>query len=173
MGAEVGMASGFEEMQAARRVRWHQTGADRIAARLIEAAGVATLYPVSPEIPNLFHAYTGDPAAKTDSGHSSPSGEVYGWRWALGRREAAFYSVLVRGRPTWMGWSILPAVLCLCGETRSVDDTVRGRGNLGRGPADRAGAGGRGRCAEHRGAATPGQLPNREAAARGLPQGSG
>lgn len=122
MGAEVGMASGFEEMQAARRVRWHQTGADRIAARLIEAAGVATLYPVSPEIPNLFHAYTGDPAAKTDSGHSSPSGEVYGWRWALGRREAAFYSVLVRGRPTWMGWSILPAVLCLCGETRSVDD---------------------------------------------------
>lgn len=105
---EVTVASGLEEMQTARRGRWHQTAADRIAdpegaARLINVAGVATLYPVSPEIPNLFHAYTGDPAAKTDSGHSSPSGEVYGWRGALGRREAAFYSVLVRRRPTWVG----------------------------------------------------------------------
>jgi len=114
-------------MQAARRARWHQTATDRIAdpedaARLIAAAGVVTLYPASPEIPNLFHAYTGDPASKTDSGHSSPSGEVYGWRWALGRREAVFYSVLARGRPTWVGWPMLPAVLRLCGETRSPDD---------------------------------------------------
>ena len=127
METAVGLASGFEEMQAARRVRWHQTATDRIAdpegaARLIDVAGVATLYAASSEIPNLFHAYTGDPVAKTDSGHSSPSGEVYGWRWALGRRETAFYSVLVRGRPTWVGWAMLPALLMLCGETRSPDD---------------------------------------------------
>jgi len=130
METAVGAASGSEEMQAARRARWHQTATDRIAdpedaVRLIAAAGVATLYPASPEIPNLFHAYTGDPASKIDSGHSSPSGEVYGWRWALGRREAAFYSVLARGRPTWVGWSMLPAVLRLCGETRSPDELFR------------------------------------------------
>ena len=39
------------------------------AARLINVAGVATLYPVSPEIPNLFHAYTGDPASNCQSGN--------------------------------------------------------------------------------------------------------
>ena len=126
METAAGVASGFQWMQDARRARWHQTAADRIAdpedaARLIEAASVATLYPASSEIPNLFHAYTGDPATKADSGHSSPSGEVYGWRWTLGRREAAFYSVLVRGRPTWVGWTMLPAILRLCGETRRPD----------------------------------------------------
>ncbi len=117
-----------------RRASWAQTPRTRIpdadaAARLIEHVGLATLYPVSSEMPNLFHAYTGDPTAKTDSGHDSPSGHVYSWRWALGRREAAFYSVLVRGRPTWVRWDVFPAVLRLWGELRQPEE-LYDRGEL-------------------------------------------
>ena len=117
----------IDQIDEARRALWCQTPADRItgpegALGLINRVGVATLYPASPEIPNLFHAYMGDPGAATDSGHDSPSGEVYSWRWVLGGREAAFYSVLVRGRPTWVSWTLFPAMLCLCGEARSPED---------------------------------------------------
>lgn len=110
-----------------RRLSWHQTPETRIGgpddgARLIDRVGIATLFPASPEVPNLFHAYSGDPGATTDAGHDSPSGEVYSWRWTLGKREAAFYSVLVRNRPTWVSWPLVPAILRLCGETRTPDD---------------------------------------------------
>jgi len=117
-----------------RNISWAQTPRTRIldadaAARLIERVGIATLYPVSLEMPNLFHAYCGDPTAKTDSGHDSPSGHVYSWRWVLGRREAAFYSVLVRGRPTWVCWDLLPAVLRLWGDLRQPQE-LYDRGEL-------------------------------------------
>lgn len=114
--------------QSAARTRrlenWCQTPETRIAdaeaaARLIERVGLATLYPVSPEIPNLFHAYVGDPEAKTDSKWDSPSGHVYGWRWELGKRGAAFYAAIVRKKPTWISWQLLPAVLRLRGEFRA------------------------------------------------------
>ena len=88
----------------------------------IERVGIATLYPVSPEVPNLFHAHLGDPNAVTDSGHDSPSGYVYSWRWVLGRREAAFYSAIVCNRPTWVSWPLVPAVLRLRGELRDPAD---------------------------------------------------
>ncbi len=64
----------------------------------------------------------GDPEARTDSGHDTPSGEVYGWRWALGKRDAAFYTALVRGRPTWVSWPLLPAVIRLRGELRPPEE---------------------------------------------------
>jgi hypothetical protein len=119
--------STIEQLDALRRAHWCQTAEDRITGpdgglQLIDRVGVATLYPASPEIPNLFHAYVGDPSVATDSGHDSPSGEVHSWRWALGGREAAFYSVLVRGRPTWVSWALFPAILRLCGEHRSPDE---------------------------------------------------
>jgi hypothetical protein len=114
-------------LQARRREHWCQTLQTRIpdpdaAVRLIERVGIATLFPASPEVPNLFHAYVGDPGAQTSSQWDSPSGHVYGWRWALGRREAAFYSVLVRGRPTWISWALFPVILRLCGELRTPDE---------------------------------------------------
>jgi len=114
-------------LQARRLRNWRQTEESRIAgpeeaAQLIERVGVATLYPVSPEIPNLFHAYVGSPDAATDSGHDSPSGQVYGWRWSLGRREAAFYSAIVRNRPTWVSWTLMPAILRLRAELRTPDE---------------------------------------------------
>ncbi len=107
-----------------RHEKWCQTPARRItgpgeASELIQRVGIATLFPVSPEIPNLFHAYMGDPDAHTDSGHDSPSGEVYTWRWVLGRQEAAFYTAIVRNRPTWVNWPLLPAILRLRGEVRT------------------------------------------------------
>jgi hypothetical protein len=113
--------------QARRREHWCQTPQTRIpdpdaAVHLIERVGIATLFPASPEVPNLFHAYVGDSSAQTSSQWDSPSGHVYGWRWALGRREAAFYSVLVRGRPTWINWALFPAILRLCGELRTPDE---------------------------------------------------
>lgn len=112
-----------QALHARRLESWRQTPDTRIAdpaaaASLIERLGVATLYPASPELPNLFHAYVGDPEAPTDSGHDSPSGEVYGWRWTLGREEAAFYTAIVRKRPTWVIWELLPAVMRVRGELR-------------------------------------------------------
>lgn len=115
------------ELQQQRLERWGQTPQTRITnpaegADLIERVGLATLFPVSPEIPDLFSAYMGDPEAKTDAKWDSPSGEVYTWRWELGRSEAAFYTAIVRCRPTWVRWSLLPAVLRLRAELRPLED---------------------------------------------------
>jgi hypothetical protein len=93
-----------------------------MAPTFIERVGIATLYPTSPEIPNLFSAYVGDPEIKPDSGWSTPSGTVYTWRWTLGRKEVAFYSALIRRRPTWVSWSLFPAVLRLWGATQPVSE---------------------------------------------------
>jgi hypothetical protein len=122
-----GLAAELRQAEAQRRERWCQTPKTRVAdpeeaTRLIERVGIATLFPASPEVPNLFHAYVGDPGAQTSSQWDSPSGHVYGWRWALGRKEAAFYSALVRGRPTWISWALFPAMLRLCGELRTPDE---------------------------------------------------
>jgi hypothetical protein len=116
-----------ESLGAQRLESWCQTPAHRIpdpetAARFIERVGIATLFPASPEVPNLFHAYTGDPDAPTSSEWDSPAGHVYGWRWDLGRQEAAFYSAIVRKRPTWVSWEVLPAILRLRGELRTPDE---------------------------------------------------
>src|SRR5437763_370208 len=101
-----------------RRKRWRQTPEDRIpdseaAIGLIDRVGIATLFPASPEVPNLYHAYVGDPDRPTDAKWDSPSGQVFEWRWHLGRREAAFYGVVVSKRPTWVSWTMVPAVLRL------------------------------------------------------------
>lgn len=114
-------------LQALRLERWCQTEQTRIAdftagARLVDRVGIATLYPVSPEIPNLLHAYTGTPTTKPTSDWESASGDVYTWRWELGRMEAAFYTAIVRGRPTLVSWQLLPAVLSLLGDQRSPDE---------------------------------------------------
>ena len=124
-------------LEQARLVSWRQTSATAIpdsasAIPLIERVGVATLYPVSSEIPNLFHAYTGSPTTKTDSGWDTASGQVYGWRWELGRAAAAFYTAIIRGRPTWVSWELLPAVLRLRGELREIEEVYHA-GEISRG----------------------------------------
>lgn len=124
-GGGTALTIDVRQIEARRLDNWRQTPDNRLAGpdealSLIERVGVATLYPVSPEIPDLFHAYVGDPDAPTDSGHDTPSGEVYAWRWVLGRGEAAFYAALVRNRPTWVSWPLLPAILRLRGEPRPV-----------------------------------------------------
>lgn len=129
MTASAALVTDLEALHALRLARWRQTPQQRItepgqALPLIEQCGVATLFPVSSELPNLYHAYMGDPDAKTDSEWDSPSGEVYTWRWILGRREAAFYTALVRGRPTWVSWALLPAMMRLRGELRALDELV-------------------------------------------------
>lgn len=113
--------------QARRLEQWRQTSETRLpdaaaARELIDRVGIATLYPVSTEIPNLFHAYVGDPTAVTDSKWDSPSGQVYGWRWELGKREAAFYAALIHKKPTWVSWPLLPSVLRLVGESRHPEE---------------------------------------------------
>lgn len=110
-----------------RLQHWRQTPATHLdrpeaARQLIERLGLITLFPASPEIPNLFHAYVGDPHAKTQSEWDSPSGEVYTWRWVLGRQDAGFYTAIVRSRPTWVHWDLLPAILRLRGEMRTPDE---------------------------------------------------
>lgn len=117
----------LESLRARRLAHWRQTPESRIsgpdeAVALIERAGIATLYPASPELPNLYHAYMGDPEAPTSPEWDSPAGEVYSWRWTLGRRAAAAYVVLVRNRPTLVRWSLFPAMLRLCGEARTPDE---------------------------------------------------
>ncbi|GLV60264.1 hypothetical protein KDH_70840 [Dictyobacter sp. S3.2.2.5] len=114
-----------EATYARQRLRnWRQTPEDRLtgseqAPDFIDRMGIVTLYPASLEFPNLFSAYMGDPAAKTDSAWDTPSGEIYTWRWTLGSQGVAYYSTLIRRRPTWISWSLFPAMLRLCGELRS------------------------------------------------------
>lgn len=120
----------IETLDTLRRERWGQTAATRIAGpeqglELIERVGVATLFPASPEVPNLYHAYVGDPDAKTESAWDSPAGQVYTWRWALGQPASAFYTTIVRSRPTWVSWAMLPNVLRLCGVLQSPDELYR------------------------------------------------
>lgn len=117
----------LDTLHLRRLANWRQTPETRIAGPddavpLIERLGLATLYPVSPELPNLFSAFVGDPDTPTDSNWDSPSGQVYTWRWTLGRRDAAFYTAIVRKRPTWVTWNLLPAALRLFGELRTPDE---------------------------------------------------
>jgi hypothetical protein len=119
----------LDELHAERLRRWRQTPDTRLPAStdappLIDRLGLITLFPVSPEVPNLFHAHLGDPEAKTDSGWDTPSGHVYAWRWELGGADAAFYSMIVRKRPTWVSWALLSAVLRVWGETRTPDELL-------------------------------------------------
>lgn len=119
-------------LTARRLASWRQTpdthlpGADE-AIPLIERLGFVTLYPVSPEVPNLYHAYVGDPSRPTDSKWDSPAGQVYSWRWTLGRKKVAFYTALVKKRSTWVSWALLPAVLRLWGELRMPDELYDNR----------------------------------------------
>lgn len=117
----------LQTLQTLRQERWGQTSKARIsdaaaAPAFIDRVGIATLFQASPEVPNLYHAYMGDPEAKTSAKWDSPSGEVYGWRWTLGRQNVAFYTTLVCRRSTWVSWNLLPAVLRLCAETRVPDE---------------------------------------------------
>ncbi|MFN8514906.1 MAG: hypothetical protein U0841_20445 [Chloroflexia bacterium] len=110
-----------------RLANWGQTPATSTpdldsATALIARLGLVTLYPVSPELPNLLHAYTGDPTTQAASDWDSASGHVYTWRWELGRREAGFYTAIVRGRPTFVAWPLLPAILRLRGDLRDPEE---------------------------------------------------
>lgn len=112
------------DLSQQRLHHWRQTPDTRLlnaqmAAPFIEHVGIATLFPASPEIPNLFSAYVGHPQTQPDSGWSTPSGDVYSWRWTLGQQATAFYTSLVRRRPTWVSWALLPAVLHMRGELQS------------------------------------------------------
>ncbi|HLJ69283.1 MAG TPA: hypothetical protein VKX16_18155 [Chloroflexota bacterium] len=117
----------LDNVRTQRLERWCQTPETHLpgpeaAGDLIDRVGVATLFAASPEIPNLFHAYVGNPNEKADAEWDSPAGQVFGWRWELGRPERAFYAVLVRNRPTWISWELLPSILRLRGELRMPDE---------------------------------------------------
>jgi hypothetical protein len=117
----------LHDLHRLRQERWGQTPDTRLAGAaaapaFLDRVGIATLFQASPEIPNLYHAYMGDPTAATSAKWDSPSGEVYSWRWTLGRQNVAFYTTLVCRRSTWVSWALLPAVLRLCAETRMPDE---------------------------------------------------
>ena len=80
------------------------------------------MYPVSPEIADLFHAHVGDPDAKTEMKWDSPSGRVYSWRWEIGRDNKAFYATVIRKRPTFVTWPLVPSILRLMAELRTPDE---------------------------------------------------
>jgi hypothetical protein len=115
------------DLRSRRRNNWRQTPQTCIpeskdAAVFIDAVGVATVFPASAEIPNIYHAHVGDPDRKPEAQWDTPAGRVYTWRWELGLADAAFYSVLVRGRPTFVSWGLLSSVLRLRGEPRMPDE---------------------------------------------------
>ena len=116
-----------QTLRTERLANWGQTPATSTpdldsATALIARLGLVTLYPVSPELPNLLHAYTGDPTTQAASDWDSASGHVYTWRWELGRREAGFYTAIVRGRPTFVARPLLPAILRLRGDLRDPEE---------------------------------------------------
>lgn len=108
-----------------RRLRsWRQDGEGRIedpaqALRFLERVGIATLYAASPEFPSLYQAHMGDPKPPIFATWDSPSGNVYGWRWDLGRPHSAFYGVVVAKKPTWVTFDHLPVVLGALMERRT------------------------------------------------------
>lgn len=123
----MGEEPSFTALRTERLAAWRQTPEARIAgpdqgADLINTLGLVTLYPVSPEAPNLYHAYVGDPERPTEMKWDSPSGEIYTWRWILGRRAVAAYTVVVKKRATWIAWDLLPAVLRLLSDSRMPDE---------------------------------------------------
>ena len=66
-------SSATTDVHYRRLVNWGQTPETRLpdpdaAAAFVDRVGLATLFPASPEIPNLFHAHVGDPNATTESG---------------------------------------------------------------------------------------------------------
>lgn len=110
-----------------RWLNWRQTPETRIpdadaAEGFISEAGIVSLFPASPEIPNLFHGHVGDPEAKTEASWDSPSGHVYTWRWEVGCRNPGFYGLAVRKRPSWVTWGVFPALLRLRDERRTPDE---------------------------------------------------
>ncbi len=126
-GADAATSEMFADLRQRRLRNWRQTAETRLpgaddAPAVIDQHGIVTLYPVSPEVPNLFSAYLGDPDAKTDPNWDSPSGQVYTWRWVLGKRAVALYAVLVRSRPTWISWAMVPAALRLWSDQRTPDE---------------------------------------------------
>jgi hypothetical protein len=121
------VALALDSLHALRLERWRQTPQTKIAnasdgAALIGELGVVTAFPAWPEVPNLYSAHVGDPDRKTEMEWDSPSGTVYTWRWELGRANTAFYGVIVRRRPTFVAWPLLPSVLRLWGELRTPDE---------------------------------------------------
>ena len=127
----------LERLEERRRRGWHQTPDGRLAdaeagAAFVRRAGVVTLFPASSEVPDLFHAHVGDPQARTEMKWSSPTGEVYGWRWGIGRPAAASYTTFVMRRPTWVSWDLLPAVLRLRAPLGTPDE-LHGAGALSAG----------------------------------------
>ncbi len=124
----------LQDLERTRRFNWGQTPESSCthpdgAAGLIDRLGIVTHYPASPELPNLLHAFTGTPDTRVQSEWDSASGDVYTWRWLLGRRKAGFYTAIVLKRPTWVAWSLLPAVLCLRGDLRVIDE-IYGTGDM-------------------------------------------
>jgi len=106
----------LQQLKEKRLRSWCQDGENRVpdpasAAEFINRHGIATLYSASSEVPNLYWAFVSEPEAKSEAKWDSPAGHVYGWRWDLGRSEAAFYGALVAKKPTWIAWEVLPVVL--------------------------------------------------------------
>jgi hypothetical protein len=110
-----------------RLVSWCQDGEHKVpdpeaAKAFIDRVGLCTLYPACTEVPNLLHAYVGDPNYKGNAKWDSPSGHVYTWRWEIGKVQAAFYGVIVGKKPTWVSWPLLPTVLAAFMEPRHPDE---------------------------------------------------
>lgn len=117
----------LEQLKMRRLQSWCQNGIDRVpdptaAAQFINRQGIVTHYSASPEVPNLFWAYVSEEGVKGVPEWNSPSGEVYTWRWDLGRADAAFYGALVAKKPTWISYEILPLVLCFAMDRRDPDE---------------------------------------------------
>lgn len=125
-------------LQQQRLVAWRQLPEHRLktveeAADFIRALGIVTLYPTSPEFPDLFRAFMGQADATTDLdwdgktrlptiSWSSPASTIYTWRWQLGVQPDLFYTTLIRKRPTWISQALIAPVLVLRGERRSPEE---------------------------------------------------
>lgn len=115
------------DLEERRRTRWRQRPELKVATPedavpFIDQMGICTLYPACSEVPNLMHAYVGDPDYKAEAKWDSPSGQIYPWRWILGARQAAYYGVLVGKKPTFVSWRLLPQVLGAFKERRHPEE---------------------------------------------------
>ncbi len=117
----------IEQLKQRRLKSWCQDGTHRVAdpeaaISFVNRQGIATLYPASSEVPNLYWGYVSQPDVKSEAKWDSPAGHVYGWRWDLGRAGAAFYGGLVARKPTWIAWDVLSTVLGFAMDRRDPEE---------------------------------------------------
>ena len=93
------------------------------AVRFINDVGIALLFPgENIPLPDLWSAINGHQRAIPKHHHDWALGKTWDWKDNIPTRKAAWYGKLVRGKPTFVALSDLPAIYALSDNYGELDD---------------------------------------------------